>query len=462
MSNDTPTPPTPKNRLRKSVKVHPHKSGRWTVCIGKALNDDKTKLRPKDFYFARMTESDANREANKLNGRWRFIVSNWSRLYQSTLRLIGDPFADIPHWRDSLLQNETVTDADVEEYRRKYVEGPPTIDDLQDAYADATLPRVFLEYQFALKTAVANGDKGQSTLWTDEKNIRNGLKFFDPQTPLNELTGTAIGAAKTNMLSKLSRRTASNYLEAVKRMLVWFYDSDMGRGHIRPSNFDKSFAVRKATRTDVNIPTIADVKRILDAADDWQRLFVMLALNCGMYQADIGRLTLSELNLVDGYAFWDREKQPMNPFKVRHDLWEETLVLVRKFAIAGEPSALAFKTKQGMPLYRMRASGKSYSVIDKAWQKLNETLGEHEGDTYQFKNLRKATNQVLTERLANDTNNDVAIAEISKTFLAQKTTELERVYATRGVNGFGKLNKYLAEAGEVYRQAGAFESIKVK
>src|SRR5690349_1991514 len=87
-----------RHRLHSNPKVHPHAEGCWTVCIGKAPNKDRTRLRRKDWYFGG-TEANANEEAGKLAKRWRFIVERWDQLYGSYLKAQGDPFADEPHWQ---------------------------------------------------------------------------------------------------------------------------------------------------------------------------------------------------------------------------------------------------------------------------------------------------------------------------------------------------------------------------
>jgi integrase len=141
---------------------------------------------------------------------------------------------------------------------------------------------------------------------------------------------------------------------------------------------------------------MALLKALLLRANDRERLYIMLALNCGMYQSDIGRLTLDEINLDGGYVFWDREKEPENPFKVRHDLWPETLTLARQFvqppgtrkrfntdyrngrAEQVDCSTLAFPDKAGNLLYRIMPSGKAYDKISRAFERLNTRLEKND------------------------------------------------------------------------------------
>ena len=50
-------------------------------------------------------------------------------------------------------------------------------------------------------------------------------------------------------------------------------------------------------------------------------------VNRGMYQEDIGRLRRDEIDLDEWSVFWDREKEPANPFRIHQILWPETLAL---------------------------------------------------------------------------------------------------------------------------------------
>jgi integrase len=465
-------------RIHSVPKVHPHAEGCWTVCIGKTPSRDKTKLRRKDWYFGG-TEANANEEASKLAKRWRFIVEHWNQLYGSYLKAQGEPFADEPHWQPALATKSSFTPeefADVVKDRDRV-----TPSEMSEAYADVTLQGVFALYKQVLATAVMEEQIGKTSQWTDEKNIRCGLAFFDAHLALLELDSEIIRKAKKKALDKLSRRTVENYFSATKRMFEWFFGSNYGIGWTRPPEWEKSFSVPNATRTNVTILTMDQLKSTLAIADDWPRLLALLGLNCGMYGADIGRLTLAEINLDQGYVFWDREKQPSNPFQVRHNFWPETLRLVKKFIqpqrttqrffddfrghkpTQVDCSTLAFVDANGNALYRVRPSGKAYSKIDKAWQKLNAKLKNAGKSTVEFHVLRKATNQQLKTLLRNKVGDDertgtfaIAISEICKEFLGEKTDELERLYATMGVEGFGRMNKYLSEVGDVFRAAKVF------
>ena len=54
--------------------------------------------------------------------------------------------------------------------------------------------------------------------------------------------------------------------------------------------------------------TLAELKTLLDAATDHQRLYVLLALNCGMYPSDIAKLKQSEVDWKAGRIMRKRTK----------------------------------------------------------------------------------------------------------------------------------------------------------
>ena len=468
--------PTVKARLRRKPRtVKPHAaSGSWTVCIGKMRDKSKQRLVRKDWYFPCMTESDANAAANKLQEKWAFIVGNWDKMYRPMLTMLGSPFADVPHWEPAMGKTPTAEEI------RAVQDQIPTLEEIADAYADATLASVFGLYKMHQKAEVLGGQKRNTTYGSIEKDCKNALAFLPPALRMDGLTLAVLTDAKIKMFAKLGRRTVKNYLTALKQMLKWFYDeTDYGKAHEKPTNFEKVFNVANATRTDVAIPTPSQLKDLIAVASDRTRLYVLLALNCGMYQSDVGHLTMDEINLDEGYIFWDREKEPTNEFRVRHDLWPETLAAVRRHVQAtdaskrtfidyreGKPTEidclrLAFVDPSGNPIYQVRENGVQYDKITEAWREIKRKLPT--APTY--RSIRKATNNVLCEMLNEIAGDDdqqalFAVNEISDMFLAQGNPKLKKLYKTSGLKMYGRMNKYLAMVGESMRKQGVFDAAK--
>lgn len=482
----SPSEHTPNNvpRFHRTRDVRRHDaSGSWTCTIGKVLNKSKMRLRQKDWYFKRMTKAQASERANRIERDWEFLVKNWRTLYAPTLRVIDSPFAETPHWQPSMADRADPTPAEIEEVSNR----PGTAEDIALAYAEVALRGVYTLFEQRQAVAVAQGDIQQSTLDSLLKSIRSALNFFPDGLKMGELTHAQLQESKSGMLKILSRRTVKSRMGDMRRMLKWFYDSDYGRAHERPSHFDEVFKISNATRTDVKPYPPALLGALLRGANEREQLYILLGLNCGMYQSDIGRLTLDEINLDEGYAFWDREKQPLNPFKVRHDLWPETLRLARKFIQPGgkrprfdvdyrhggaeqiDCAALAFVDNNGNMLYRITKSGKSYDKISKAFERLNTRLkkANPKANHYKFNHLRKSTNQLMRlavgRAIGQDKSRLVSIEEISQMFLAQRNALLARLYSqTVEINGatviYGAMNRFLKQVGDEMRGCSAFDS----
>jgi integrase len=411
-------------------------------------------------------------------------VTHWQRLYAPTLRVIGDPFAEEPHWQPSMSNRADPTPEQIETATAQ----PITAEDLVRAYAEVSLQGVYSLFKDHQTMCVAQGDLQQSSLDALLKSIRSALSFFPEGLKMADLTHGQLREAKSKMLAKMSRRTVKNRMADLRRMLKWFYGSDYGRGHEVPTHFDEVFSVKNATRTDVKPYALALLKALLRGANEREQLYVMLALNCGMYPSDIGRLTLDEINLDQGYVFWDREKEPETPFNLLHSLWHETIRLARSFiqkpgkrahyntdyrtgkAEQADCSKLAFVDDKGNMLYRITASGKAYDKIRKAFERLNKRLkkANPKAEHYKFNHLRKSTSQLIRERVghvvAADRTRMISALEVSNMFLGQKEGLLARLYsqtrelsAAKGI--YAVMNQFLGEVGEEMRRAGVFDVI---
>jgi integrase len=96
----------------------------------------------------------------------------------------------------------------------------------------------------------------------------------------------------------------------------------------------------------------ADLRRLIDAAEQPLSAMILLAINCGYGNHDITNLPIKALNLKTGWADFPR---PKTAIPRRCPLWKETIASVRK-AIADRPkpkdathAGLVFITKYGKP-----------------------------------------------------------------------------------------------------------------
>jgi integrase len=98
-------------------------------------------------------------------------------------------------------------------------------------------------------------------------------------------------------------------------------------------------------------------RKLISAADAQMRAMILLALNCGFGQSDLGQLPVAALDLRTGWAVYPRPKTEVGR---RAKLWPETVAAVQA-AMAARPTPrnplhtpLLFLTKFGNPWTRTR------------------------------------------------------------------------------------------------------------
>lgn len=128
---------------------------------------------------------------------------------------------------------------------------------------------------------------------------------------------------------------------------------------------------------------IGDIKSILADAETPERskLFILLMLNCGMYQSDIARLDKSQVNLAKRRIERKRSKTEQHPNVpvVNYLLWKKTANLLEKFIDTDDGNPLALLNEEGKPLQAkfIGEDGKAKRVcnITTAYKRLKARLG---------------------------------------------------------------------------------------
>jgi integrase len=144
-----------------------------------------------------------------------------------------------------------------------------------------------------------------------------------------------------------------------------------GPGFKKPAK--KPFRLHRA-RQGPKLFTAEEVRRILDVAGRPMRAMVLLGVNCGLGNSDIGNLPLPAVNLDAGWLDYPR---PKTGIERRCPLWPETVQALRE-ALASRPepkkqehAGLFFVTKYGLPW----AKDTPDSPVTKEARKLLDRLG---------------------------------------------------------------------------------------
>ena len=212
---------------------------------------------------------------------------------------------------------------------------------------------------------------------------------------------------------QISRKYASEMLKSCKQFVRWAVEHNMMR---RPANLDSKTSLRiTVPKKAVVIPAMADLAAMLDGCQDRTRLFVLLALNCGMYQSDIGNLRRDEVDWDAGTITRKRTKTAgcENVPIVTYKLWPETLNLLRRFA--SEEGEYILTTKEGKPIYRDNIVGgkrKKVDLISRAYNYVDTNIS--------FKMLRKTSASLMAD--------DQRFASVASQFLGHAPATMAEVH----------------------------------
>lgn len=130
---------------------------------------------------------------------------------------------------------------------------------------------------------------------------------------------------------------------------------------------------------DIDYFTIAEIRSLMDECDRISprtKLFLLLMLNCGMYQSDISDLKPSEVDLGRGVVTRRRSKRRRQGLRVTYKLWPETLELLR--TLGSTEGERVLSSEDGNPLVSYRAvQGKlrRYDLIGQSYDKVRKRCG---------------------------------------------------------------------------------------
>lgn len=236
-------------------------------------------------------------------------------------------------------------------------------------------PRSFIDYHATCKTLV--------------EHFRPG-RFVD-DLAADDFEGLRRALAKTR-----NPVTLGNEIQRVRVLCKYAYDSGLidrpmryGPTFKRPS---KTTLRRERQKKGLRMFEAAELKRIIAAAGVPLKAMILLGVNCGLGNNDVGLLPLSAVNLETGWLDYPRPKTAIHR---RCWLWPETIEAI-KAAIADRPTpkddaaeGLVFitrcgkswsKEREALPDTDVLAKKKSTATdnpVSKETIKLLKTLGLH-------------------------------------------------------------------------------------
>jgi integrase len=176
-------------------------------------------------------------------------------------------------------------------------------------------------------------------------------------------------ALKNKMTKRWGPLRVADFVQHVRSVFKHAADSDLidrpvrfGPGFARPSA--KVLRLHRA-KQGAKLFTAGEVRALLGAAGTPLKAMLLLGVNCGFGNADVGTLPLGALDLDRGWLDYPR---PKTGIPRRCPLWPETVEAIRE-ALARRPApkkeehaGLAFLSLRGTPLCSVREANRTDGV----------------------------------------------------------------------------------------------------
>jgi integrase len=164
------------------------------------------------------------------------------------------------------------------------------------------------------------------------------VEHLGKQRLVSDLGPDDFAALRRRLAKRWKPLTLGNFIQRVRVVFKHAADNDLidrpvryGQGFKRPSK--KTLRLERAKQGH-KLFTREEIHRLLEAASAPLRAMMLLGINCGLGNADCGRLTLRALDLERGWLDYPRLKTGMER---RCPLWPETVEAIQE-ALARRPA----------------------------------------------------------------------------------------------------------------------------
>jgi len=314
---------------RPDFPLLPHATGRWAKKIkGKSYyfgtwDDPEGAQREYEAFLAGTPRTRPTREANgkpakpypefplfaHANGRWAKKIRG---------RLVyfgpwGDPQGAVNNYlaqKDDLHAGRTP----------RPLEGELTLRELANRFLSA-------------KRALVDSGEITARTWADYySSCSRLLKGLGKDRLVADLHGDDFESYRARLARKWGPVPVGNEIQRVRSVFKYAFDSDLidrpvkfGPGFKRPSK--KTLRQHRAKKGK-RMFEADELRQVLNAAGQPMKAMILLAINCGFGNADIGTLPIKSLDLENGWIDYPR---PKTGVERRSKLWPETIEAVKEW-----------------------------------------------------------------------------------------------------------------------------------
>jgi integrase len=313
------------------------------------------------------------------------MVQDWQQLDEASREKLVDSLVGAGQYQKIKAQADAMVAATVNH-------APP----------DRTVMAQVEAWQNLLRSVCQSGQMSEGRFDAYCRNIGNFVEWIKPETAIDAIDEARLEGFFNHLsLQVAAHKYSPNYAHTLLMTAKQFISrlAEMRLIPLPGNIRSRRFRFNHSAPAKIETFTVEEVRAMLAACGGFSErtnLYLLLMLNCGMYQNDIAELHRDEVNWSKGTLTRARSKtrERKGPV-VTYKLWPETFALLKKHRAQGGERALT--TDEGNPLVRYWLEDgemRRYDVIQSAWTRLAEKMGLRKM-RLGMKHLRKTAASIL-------------------------------------------------------------------
>lgn len=195
-----------------------------------------------------------------------------------------------------------------------------------------TLEKLVNKFLNAKRAAVESGDLSAATWMDYHRSCRAVVKVLGKHRLVLDLRGDDFAKVRASLAKRLGPVKMASTITEIRVLFNYAFKAELID---RPVSYGMGFArpTKKALREERNkkgerMLEPAELRRLIDEAGQPMKAMILLALNCGYGNNDVGLLPLTAIDLDRGLVSFPR---PKTAIKRRCPLWPETVAALREW-----------------------------------------------------------------------------------------------------------------------------------
>lgn len=249
---------------------------------------------------------------------------------------------------------------------------------------------------------VKSGQLSTSHLQTVATRYEFIKRHFGGGMLVTQIRGQTFTRFHSHLLEQIKLQTISpiyarHLMAEFRKFVKWLYAEEIIDVLPRPLMAESRQFRFNVTQRQIEVFTIEELHVLLKAAPERTQLYLLLMMNCGMYQGDISDLRPADVDWREGRIIRKRSKtsrQPTVPV-VNYKLWQPTFSLLCKYRSSDDKRVLLNANGKPLRNRQIRENGTTtnFDNIRMAYDRLTKKLKQKKAKT--LKHIRKTSASIL-------------------------------------------------------------------